>query len=127
MVLACGVEVTEVSNNKQHTLPVQKVYVHTLRKRDDSVNQIFVDKIEREGVFGVEEEGGGVRSGPGAARTILLFHIISASPFKQPRMVRTFLKVYMELVSYFLFLQEHKKDIIIINVGVGVQTRLPGS
>ena len=26
-----------------------------------------------------EEEGGGVRSGPGAARTILLFHIISAS------------------------------------------------
>ena len=97
------------------------------RKRDDSVNQIFVDKIEREGVFGVEEEGGGVRSGPGAARTILLFHIISASPFKQPRMVRTFLKVYMELVSYFLFLQEHKKDIIIINVGVGVQTRRPGS
>jgi hypothetical protein len=27
-----------------------------------------------------EEEGGGVRSGPGAARTILLFHIISARP-----------------------------------------------
>ena len=25
------------------------------------------------GVFGGEEEGGGVRSGPGAARTILLF------------------------------------------------------
>ena len=41
-----------------------------------------------------KEEGGGVRSGPGAARTILLFHIISASPSKQPRMVRTFLKVY---------------------------------
>ena len=48
------------------------------------------------------------------ARTILLFHIISARPFKQPRMVRTFLKVYMELGSYFLFLQEQIKDIIII-------------
>jgi hypothetical protein len=57
-----------------------------------------------------------VRSGPGAARTILLFHIISARPSKQPRMVRTFLKVYMELGSYFLFLQEQIKDIIIICV-----------
>jgi hypothetical protein len=55
-----------------------------------------------------------VRSGPGAARTILLLHIISARPSKQPRMVRTFLKVYMELGSYFLFLQEQIKDIIII-------------
>jgi hypothetical protein len=45
-----------------------------------------------------------VRSGPGAARTILLVHIISARPSKQPLMVRTFLKVYMELASYFLFL-----------------------
>jgi hypothetical protein len=35
-----------------------------------------------------------VRSGPGAARTILLFHIISARPSKQPRMVRTFRKVH---------------------------------
>ena len=65
-------------------------------------------------VFGGKEEGGGLRSGQGAARTILLFHIISASPCKQPRMVRTFLKVYMELGSYFLFLQEQIKDIIII-------------
>ncbi len=48
------------------------------------------------------------------ARTILLFHIISAGPSKQPLMVRTFLKVYMELGSYFLFLQEQIKDIIII-------------
>ena len=32
-------------------------------------------------------------------------------------MVRTFLKVYMELGSYFLFLQEQIKDIIII-IGV---------
>jgi hypothetical protein len=31
-----------------------------------------------EGVFGGEEDGGGVRSRPRAARTILLFHIISA-------------------------------------------------
>ena len=55
-----------------------------------------------------------MRSGPGAARTILLFHIISGRPSKQPLMVRTFLKVYMELGSYFLFLQEQIKDIIII-------------
>jgi len=45
-------------------------------------------------VFGGEEEGSGVRSGPGAARTILLFHILSARPSKQPLMVRAFLKVY---------------------------------
>ena len=56
-----------------------------------------------------------MRSGPGAARTILLSHIISARPSKQPLMVRTFLKVYMELGSYFLFLQEQIKDIIIIS------------
>ena len=31
-------------------------------------------------------------------------------------MVRTFLKVYMELCSYFLFLQEQIKDIIINSV-----------
>ena len=54
-----------------------------------------------------------MRSRPGAARTILLSHIISARPSKQPLMVRTFLKVYMELGSYFLFLQEQIKDIII--------------
>jgi hypothetical protein len=33
-------------------------------------------------VFGGEEEGGGVRIRQGAARTILLFHIIRARPFK---------------------------------------------
>ena len=59
------------------------------------------------------QEGGGVRSRPGTARTILLSHIISARPSKQPLMVRTFLKVYMELGFYFLFLQEQIKDIII--------------
>ena len=57
-----------------------------------------------------------MRGGPGAARTILLFHIISARPSKQPLRVRTFLKVYMELGSYFLFLQEQIKDIIIISL-----------
>jgi len=54
------------------------------------------------GVFGEEEEGGGVKSGPGEARTILLLHIISAGPSKQPLMVCTFLKVHMELGSYFV-------------------------
>ena len=65
------------------------------------------------------------------ARTILRFHIISARPSKQPRMVRTFLKVHTRprlayplrcrstqgggiwLSSYFLFLQEQIKGIII--------------
>jgi hypothetical protein len=59
-----------------------------------------------------------VRSGRGEARTILLLHIISVRPSKQPLMVRTFLKVYMELGSYFLFLQEQIKDIIIIAKGM---------
>ena len=54
-----------------------------------------------------------MRSGPGEARTILLLHIINDRPSKQPLMVRTFLKVHIELCSYFLFLQEHINDIII--------------
>ncbi len=33
------------------------------------------------GVFGGEEEGGGVRSGPGEARTILLLHIMMMMSF----------------------------------------------
>ena len=57
-----------------------------------------------------EEEGGGVISGAGEARTILLLlHIISARPFKQPLMVRTFLKVYMELGSYFVSARTNKR------------------
>ena len=100
-----------------------------------------------------------MRSGTGEARTILLLHIISVRPSKQPLMVLTFLKVYMELGflyfvsartkinnnkkkhhnhwlrgklllvficaleypvaahtgSYFLFLQEQIKDIIIMD------------
>ncbi len=55
------------------------------------------------GVFGGEEEGGDVRSGSEEARTTLLLHIISVRPSKQPLMVRTFLKVYMELGSYSVF------------------------
>jgi hypothetical protein len=35
--------------------------------------------------------GGGVNSGPGAARTFLLFHIISARHSKQFLLIRTFL------------------------------------
>jgi hypothetical protein len=51
-----------------------------------------------------------VRSGgPGEARTILLLHIISARPSKQPLMVRTFLKVYMELGSYFVSARTNKR------------------
>jgi len=38
----------------------------------------------------------------------------SRGPATIPIMVRTFLKVYMELGSYFLFLQEQIKDIIIM-------------
>jgi hypothetical protein len=62
-------------------------------------------------VFGGDEEGGCVRSGPGAARTILLFHTISARPSKQPRMVGSTLGVYS--FGLFFFLQEQIKDIII--------------
>jgi hypothetical protein len=54
-----------------------------------------------------------VRSGPGAARTILLFHTISARPSKQARMVESTLGVYS--FALILFLQEQIKDIIIIH------------
>ena len=76
-----------------------------------------------QGVFGGEEEGGGVRSGLGEARTILLLHIISVRPSKQPLMA--FLKVYMELGSYFLFLQEQIKDIIIMSIQTKIQNFVP--
>jgi GTPase involved in cell partitioning and DNA repair len=68
-----------------------------------------------------------MRSGPGEARTILLLHIISVRPSKHPLMVRTFLKVYMELGSYFLFLQEQIKDIIIISASKGNMERFSNS
>jgi hypothetical protein len=57
-----------------------------------------------------------VRSRPGAARTILLSHIISARPSKQPLRVRTFLKVVKGIYGawlLFFVLQEQIKDIII--------------
>jgi hypothetical protein len=50
-----------------------------------------------------------IRSGPGEARTILLLHIISAGPSKQPLMVRTFLKVYMELGSHLVSARTNKR------------------
>jgi hypothetical protein len=50
--------------------------------------------------------------GPGAARTIILFHITSARPSKQPLMSRAFRKVYGGRLR-FLILQEQLKDIII--------------
>jgi hypothetical protein len=52
------------------------------------------------------EEGGG---GPGEARTILLLHIISVRPSKQPLMVRTSLKVSMELGLYFVSARTNKR------------------
>jgi hypothetical protein len=64
---------------------------------------------DRIGVFGGEEERNGVRSGPGEARTMLLLHIISARPCKQPLMIRAFLKVYMELGSYFVSARTNKR------------------
>ncbi len=43
-----------------------------------------------------------MRNGPGEVRTILRLYVISDRPSKQPLMVRTFLKVYMELNFYFV-------------------------
>jgi hypothetical protein len=68
-----------------------------------------------------------VRSGPGEARTILLLHIISVRPSKQPLMLRTFLKVYMDLCSYFLFLQEQIQDIIILWLTVTLTLVFPSA
>jgi hypothetical protein len=65
--------------------------------------------LVRKGVFGGEEEGGGVLSGQGEAGTILVLHIISARPSKQPLLVRTFLKVYLELGSYFVSARTNKR------------------
>jgi hypothetical protein len=73
-----------------------------------------------------------VRSGPGSARTILLVHIISARPSKQPLMVRTFLKVYMELGSYFFVSartnkRHHHQELLLLSGGVegSVRARTP--
>ena len=45
-----------------------------------SCSHCGVDWADLIGVFGREEEGGGVRSGPGEPRTILLLHFISVRP-----------------------------------------------
>jgi hypothetical protein len=57
--------------------------------------------------------------------TALKHLFYSVRPSKQPLMVRTFLKVYMELGSYFLFLQEQIKDIIIMHTA-GLLTGMVG-
>ena len=49
-----------------------------------------------------------MRPGPGVARTILFFHILSARRSKLPPIVRTFLKVQGARLL-FLFLQEQIK------------------
>jgi hypothetical protein len=47
--------------------------------------------------------------GPDAARTILLFHIISVRPCKQSLMVRTFLKVYGTWLLFFVSARTNKR------------------
>jgi hypothetical protein len=74
-----------------------------------------------------------VRSGPGEASTILLFHIISARPSKQPRMVRTFLKVHTRprlaypLRCRFTESSTNKQHIIIISNARGDKSTAPTS
>ena len=67
-------------------------------------------------VFGVEEEGDGVRSGPGVTRTILLFHIISARPSKQTRMVCMFLMVYGDWILFFVSARTNKRHHFIVHI-----------
>ena len=53
------------------------------------------------GVFGGEAEGVGVRSRPGAARTMLRFHSISARPSKQPQNItRLWLAYPLRCIGY---------------------------
>ena len=56
---------------------------------------------------------GELKGVPALRAEVALCRVPGQGPSKQPLMVRTFLKVYMELSSYFLFLQEQIKDIII--------------
>jgi hypothetical protein len=57
------------------------------------------------------EEGGGVRSGLGEARTILLLHIISSRPSKHPLMVRTYLPqgIYGDRLLVFVSARTKKR------------------
>ena len=59
-----------------------------------------------------------MRSGPGAARTILLVYTISARPSKQPRILgtRSTLRVYS--LGLILVSVRTNKDIIIISTPV---------
>jgi hypothetical protein len=60
---------------------------------------------DRRPVISKQEEGDGVRSGPGEAGTILLLHIISARPSKSSRYIWSSVPI--------LFLQEQITDITI--------------
>jgi hypothetical protein len=63
-----------------------------------------------------------LRRGPGEARAILVLHIISARPSKQPLMVRTFLKVYMELGSYFVSARTNKRHYHLLSLSLSLKT-----
>jgi hypothetical protein len=51
----------------------------------------------------------GVRNGPGAARPILLFHIIRSRPSNMPLMVRTFLKVCGAWLLFFVSARTNRR------------------
>ena len=57
-----------------------------------------------------------MRSEAGEARTILLLHIISVRPSKQPLIVRTFLKAYKELGSYIVSARTNKRHHLLLHV-----------
>ncbi len=52
-----------------------------------------------------------MRNGPGAARTILLLHNISARPSKQHLMVRTVLKVYGAWLLFFVSARTNERHL----------------
>jgi hypothetical protein len=72
-----------VTGNGAYVVVIREVVQCALECSESQANRFFKSN-----------QKSGKRSGPGAARTILLFHIISARPPKQSRMVRTFLKVH---------------------------------
>jgi hypothetical protein len=72
-----------------------------------------------------------VRSGPGAARTILLVHIISARPSKQPLMARTFLKGSSLYGAWLLFFvsartkkRHHHRNVLEVITGAEIDLAL---
>jgi hypothetical protein len=67
-----------------------------------------------------------VRSGPGEARTILLLHIISVRPSKNPIMVWYVPSSrYIWSSAPIFFLQEQIEDIIILMIIINVSITLP--